>query len=121
VGQAGTAGSPPTSDTTGSLIFNGSTPVVGLAGSGTLLQTASAGPPYISTGTTANQDLAGHGTMTGGTFTYTFQNTLTAAPNCTASDNTAIAAIRVVTSTTTLTITGTSGDVASYVCVGTTP
>lgn len=119
VGQAGTAGSPPTVDTTGSLIFNGSAPIVGLAGAGNLLQTASSGPPYLSTGTTSNEDLAGHIAMTGSAVTYTFQNTLTAAPNCVVSGQ--AHPVTYTVSSTTLTMTGTSADTANWVCIGTTP
>lgn len=79
------------------------------------------GTPYISTGTASNTDVAGHLTLVAGTVVYTFAATHTAAPNCVATDNTAIAAAQTVTTTTTLTINGTGTDVVSYVCIGTTP
>lgn len=78
------------------------------------------GNPSIQTQTTSNTDLAGTGTMTGGTFTYSFLGTWASAPICTASDTAAANAIRVQTSTTTLTVTGTSGDTVDYICVGRT-
>lgn len=82
---------------------------------------------YTATGTkfpfqsnsASNTDLNGHLTMTGGTASYSFASTgITTAPECTASDATAVAAVQVVTSTTTLTINGTAGDVAHYICSG---
>lgn len=81
---------------------------------------AGSGNPSIQTQTTSNTDLAGTGTMTGGTFTYSFLGTWASAPICVASDTAAANAVRVQTSTTTLTVTGTSGDTVNYICVGRT-
>ena len=78
------------------------------------------GNPSIQTNTTSNTDLAGFGTMTAGTFTYSFLGTWISAPICVATDTAAANAVRVQTSTSTLTITGTSGDTVNYVCVART-
>lgn len=78
------------------------------------------GAPFLATQTASNTDLAGTGTMTAGTFTYSFAKTWLTAPICVATDTAAAAAVRVQTSTTTLTVTGTSGDTMNYICVGRT-
>jgi hypothetical protein len=72
--------------------------------------------PLVKTGVAANTDAAGTGTLTSGTFSYTFTGTYTSAPLCVASDTSAIAATRVQTTTTTLTVTGTATDVINYSC-----
>lgn len=78
---------------------------------------AGSGNPSIQTNTASNTDLAGTGTMTGGTFTYSFLGTWASAPICVATDTAAANAVRVQTSTSTLTVTGTSGDGVNYICV----
>jgi hypothetical protein len=74
----------------------------------------------FKTGASANTDLAGQLALTGGTASYTFSKTYATAPVCTAADTSAISAVRVQTTTTTLTVTGASGDGANYICVGRT-
>ena len=74
--------------------------------------------PSIRTGVSTNTDLAGQLTLASGTVSYTFIGTYLSAPICTASDTTAIAAVRVTTTTTTLTIQGTGTDVVNYGCYG---
>lgn len=81
---------------------------------------AGSGNPSIQTRTTSNTDLAGTGTMTAGTFSYSFLGSWASAPICVATDTAAANAVRVQTTTTTLTITGTSGDTVNYVCIGRT-
>lgn len=76
------------------------------------------GAPQIKTNTASNTDLGGLITLSGGTGTYTFAGTYTSAPVCTASDKTAANAVGVSTSTTVLTLTGTSTDVINYICIG---
>lgn len=76
------------------------------------------GAPQIKTNTASNTDLAGFITLSGGTGTYTFSGTYTSAPVCTASDKTGANAVGVSTSTTVLTLTGTSTDVINYICIG---
>jgi hypothetical protein len=78
----------------------------------------------ISSGVSANTDLAGRCALSGvsGACTYQFTQTYnsTSPPICTCSDISAINACRVQVSGTplTLTITGTSSDTVSYVCIG---
>ncbi len=74
--------------------------------------------PTVRTGVATNTDLAGQLTLASGTITYTFAGPYTSAPICTASDTTAVAAVRVTTTTTALTIAGTGTDVINYACVG---
>lgn len=78
------------------------------------------GAPFLATQTASNTDLAGTGTMTAGTFTYSFVKSWATAPICVATDTAAANAVRVQTSTSTLTVTGTSGDTMNYLCVGRT-
>jgi hypothetical protein len=74
----------------------------------------------ISSGTASNTDLNGELTMSGGTLTYTFTGTYTSHPTCVASDETAIAAVKVTYTGSTAAIFTTSGatDVVSYICLG---
>jgi hypothetical protein len=65
-----------------------------------------------------SSQFAGAGTMTGGTMSFTFPTAYSSPPVCTANDATTAAAIRVTTTATTLTLTGTSGDMADFICVG---
>lgn len=75
---------------------------------------------YVSTGTTSNQDFAGHLTLSGGgTATYNFTNTNTAAPNCAVSG--AANPAHGSATTTVLSLAGTAADVVYWVCIGTTP
>ena len=74
----------------------------------------------ISSTVSANSDLDGSLTMSGGTATYTFTGTYASHPTCTASDETNIAAVKVTyTGTTSVTFT-TAGatDVVDYHCLG---
>ena len=74
----------------------------------------------IASGVSANSDMDGELTNSGGTSSYTFSGTYTTHPICTANDETAIAAVKVTyTSTTSVTFTTTgSSDVISYSCGG---
>ena len=65
-------------------------------------------------------DLAGELTMISGTKTYTWQGTYSTHPKCSATDETAIAAVQITyTSNTSFTLnTSGSSDVVSYVCLG---
>ena len=71
----------------------------------------------------SNPDVAGICTL-GTNCTITFTHTYAATPSCVATDTTAAAATKAVTSggppVTTLTITGTSTDVIAYMCWGIT-
>jgi hypothetical protein len=73
------------------------------------LSTGSGGP---------NTDLAGSCTISGGSCSQAFTLGYTLAPICVATDSTAVNAVRVVVSLTSVTINGTNGDVANYICVG---
>ena len=73
-------------------------------------------PNHITT-TTANSDLAGTLTLSGGVATYTFITTWTHSPVCTASDVTAVAAVQVSATTGVLTIHGTGTDQVNYICI----
>lgn len=73
-------------------------------------------PNHITT-TTANSDLAGTITLSGGVGTYTFITTWTHAPVCTATDTTAVAAVQATATTGVLTINGTGTDSVNYICV----
>jgi hypothetical protein len=72
----------------------------------------------ISSGVSTNTDLNGILTLSSGTASYTFTGTYTSAPVCVASDDTAIAAVKVSVTSTTLTVTGTTTDAVSYICSG---
>ncbi len=73
----------------------------------------------IQSGTSSNTDLNGSLTLSTGSATYSFVSTsITTAPICVAVDATATNAVKVVTSVTTLTITGTGSDVVKYICTG---
>jgi len=72
----------------------------------------------ISSNTASNSDLNGTLTLAAGTQTYNFTGTYVSAPICTASDTTALNVVRVQTTTTVLTVTGTGTDVVYYICSG---
>ena len=74
--------------------------------------------PFGSIFQTAANQFASAGVMTGGTFTFSFPVGYTSAPICTATDTSAIAAVRIVPTNSGVTITGTAGDTAAFVCVG---
>lgn len=63
-------------------------------------------------------DLAGTKTLSGGAGTVTFAAAYTAAPVCACTDQTAANAVKCSTSTSALTIAGTTTDVIAYVCIG---
>lgn len=67
---------------------------------------------------TANGDLAGRMTLASGSGSHTFAHPFTSPPVCVAADTTAVNAVKVTTSTTSLTVVGTSGDVVNYICMG---
>jgi hypothetical protein len=71
----------------------------------------------IRTGQYQNTDLAGAGTLNGGTFVYWFVATNELAPICTANDTTALAPVRPQVTAKELTLMGTPGDQVSYICV----
>jgi len=73
-------------------------------------------PNHITT-TTANSDLAGTLTLSGGVATYTFITTYAHSPVCTASDVTAVAAVQVSATAGVLTIHGTGTDQVNYICI----
>ncbi len=77
-------------------------------------------PLTVRTGNAANTDTAGLLTVgAGGTITFTFTQTYASAPVCVSSDTNAAPNITGASaSTTVLTVTGTVGHVASYICVG---
>ena len=72
----------------------------------------------VATGVATNTDFAGQLTLSGGSAAYTFTGTYASAPICTASDTTAVNAVRVSTTPTALTLTGGGSDVINYICVG---
>ena len=70
----------------------------------------------IGNGATGNTDLRGHITLVSGAGTYTFQKSYAVAPTCVATDSTTAAAVKVFSTTTTLTLSGTGTDVLNYIC-----
>lgn len=77
------------------------------------------GVPLLKTGTASNTDVAGFVTLSSGSGTYSFVGTYISAPVCTANDTTNVANnVKPVSSTATLTLTGTGSDVISYICIG---
>jgi hypothetical protein len=71
----------------------------------------------VASGSPNNSDLNGQLTLASGGATYTFQSHYTSSPICTASDTSAVAAVRVQATRTTLVISGTGSDVINYICV----
>lgn len=67
-----------------------------------------------------NTDTSGKLTLSGGTASYSFNATNATPPVCTATDNTSAAAVKVVSTTSALTVTGTGTDVVTYICHGKT-
>lgn len=65
----------------------------------------------------AAPDVYGASTLAGGTKAITFATAFTAAPLCFAVDTTAANAIKTSTSTTVLTVTGTTTDTFNYFCL----
>jgi lysophospholipase L1-like esterase len=86
---------------------------------GTIVSAAinSIGSSQLATTSTGNSDTAGQITLASGTGSYTFANTHAGTPYCTASDTTSANAVKVAATATTLTLTGTTTDVLSYICV----
>jgi hypothetical protein len=70
-----------------------------------------------SLGTAAAVDVYGASTLSGGTKAITFATAFTAAPLCFAIDTTAANAIKTSTTTTVLTVTGTTTDTFNYFCL----
>lgn len=70
----------------------------------------------IGNAASGNTDLRGRLTLASGTATYTFAETYTVAPACTATDATALEPTQVTTTPTTLTVKGTGSDVVNYIC-----
>jgi len=78
------------------------------------------GTTLLKPGNAINTDVAGELTMSGGTNSYTWGNTYTSHPICTANDETSIAAVKVTytgVASVSFTTSGAS-DVVSYLCVG---
>ncbi|HZS54853.1 MAG TPA: hypothetical protein VFA65_10650 [Bryobacteraceae bacterium] len=71
----------------------------------------------VASGTASNTDFAGQLTLTAGIANYSFAGQYTSAPICTGSDSTGNNAVKVTTTTTGLTLTGTGTDVINYICV----
>jgi hypothetical protein len=74
-------------------------------------------PVRLSTGTSANTDMAGFITLASGVGTLTFTGTYATAPVCTATDSTAANAVKASASTTVLSVAGTTTDVIAYTCI----
>lgn len=72
----------------------------------------------LRTATALNSDAAGQIVLSGGTGSYTFSGSYATPPVCTASDTSAKNAVRVSTTKTGLTVTGTGSDTINYICVG---
>ena len=110
-GSAGSANAVQASDGSGNLQTTGCTAL-----SGSMTCTGTAFP--FNSNTAANTDANGHLTIGGGgTATYNFTSTgITTPPECTASGE--AHAVTLIPSTTALVITGTSGDIAHYICSG---
>ncbi len=66
----------------------------------------------------SNTDLAGSCTLTAGTCNQPFTLPYSFAPVCVATDTTAVNPVQVVVTPTSLTINGSNGDVANYICIG---
>lgn len=69
----------------------------------------------VRTGKATPTDLAGTGILP---MTYTFAETFASPPVCIASDITTANAVLVQITRTTLTVSGTTGDAANYICIG---
>jgi len=67
-------------------------------------------------GTASNSDANGQVTLAAGSGSYSFTGTYSSAPICVAVDTTAANAVKVATTTSALTLTGTSTDVINYIC-----
>lgn len=66
----------------------------------------------------ASGDLAGTVTLSGGAGTHNFSTAFASAPVCVCTDTTATNVVRCSTSTTALTVAGTTTDVIAYACYG---
>ena len=112
----------------GGFDFDSSTPAITINGTGgnvsingtALFSGEITAPSTVRTGTASDTDLAGDLTIGGGgTVTYNFTQTYTSAPHCVANDTDATPLpIGASATTTVLTVTGTAGHVATYVCIG---
>src|SRR5262249_36754550 len=72
----------------------------------------------LRTGTALNSDAAGQIVLSGGIGSYTFSGIYVTPPVCTATDTSAKSALKVSTTNTGLTLTGTGSDTINYICVG---
>jgi hypothetical protein len=78
---------------------------------------ALAGGAHFNQGS-ANSDFSGTLTLASGTASRTFSNAFASAPVCVAADTTAANPVKVSTTNTALTVTGTGSDIINYVCFG---
>ena len=99
---------------------NPSSPVFSLPEVGAAVFANPVQTPAVNSGTSANTDLSGTLTLSGGTATYTFTQTYASHPACVASDETSISPLKVTyTSTTSVTFTASGAtDVIDYICHG---
>src|ERR1035438_3023800 len=72
----------------------------------------------LRTATADNTDTAGQIVLSGGIGSYTFSGSYTIPPICTASDTSAISAVKISATNTGLTIMGVGSDTINYICVG---
>jgi hypothetical protein len=72
----------------------------------------------LRTATALNTDTAGQIVLSGGVGSYTFSGSYAVPPVCTASDTSAMSAVKVSATNTVLTMTGGGADSINYICVG---
>lgn len=75
-------------------------------------------PTYNATGANAKTMLAGYATLSAGSVAVGYSTAFATNPVCTVTDNTAVAAVKFATTTTTLTIAGTGTDSVAWICIG---
>jgi hypothetical protein len=102
----------------GPLLLSGGGNTVTLSGTSVIVS-----GPLVATslrsGVSTNSDLTGSIALSGGTNTYSFAGTYTTAPNCFTQDVTTPTNSNYATTTTTvLTLHGTSSDTIKWICVG---
>ena len=72
----------------------------------------------LRTATANNTDTAGQIVLSGGIGSYAFSGNYTISPICTATDTSAIRAVKISATNTELTIMGVGSDTINYICVG---
>jgi hypothetical protein len=73
--------------------------------------------PTIETGSSGSTDLAGQVQLTNGKGSYMFQRSYVNAPVCMARDSTSVNPVSVQITNTTLSFTGSAGDLIDFICI----